>query len=102
MPYCTQCGMELFADAKFCGNCGAPVRVAHKAPKADWVTHRGLPITKTGETFRLERESHLCVLWSLYRDLEILRPLVNNAKFVCETCFRVAEKQENLCTPTPI
>jgi len=102
MPYCTRCGRESSVDANFCGNCGAPVRVAHKAPKADWVTHRGLPITKTGETFRLERESHLCVLWSLYRDLEILRPLVNNAKFVCETCFRVAEKRENLCTPAPI
>ena len=48
------------------------------------------------------RERHLCVLWSLYRDLEILRPLVSNAKFICKTCGRVAEKQENLCTPTPI
>jgi predicted amidophosphoribosyltransferase len=102
MPYCTRCGMELFVDAKFCGNCGAAVQVAHKAPKAEWVAHRGVPIPKTGETFNLEREKHLCVLWSLYRDVEILRPLVNNAKFVCETCFRVAEKRENLCTPTPI
>jgi hypothetical protein len=49
-----------------------------------------------------EHERHLCVVWHTWMDVEKLRPLVQNGKFVCKSCGRVAEKSENLCDATPI
>jgi hypothetical protein len=33
-------------------------------------------------------------------DIEKIRPLANEPKFICESCGRVANKEENLCRPT--
>jgi len=37
MPYCTKCGMKLPEDeeARFCPNCGAPIREVYRRTKAD-------------------------------------------------------------------
>jgi hypothetical protein len=35
-------------------------------------------------------------------DLEELKKLVNNAKFICQVCGRVANEAENLCKPAAI
>ena len=32
-------------------------------------------------------------------DLRAVRPLVNEPKFICKACGRVANKKENLCKP---
>ena len=35
-------------------------------------------------------------------DLEKIKPLVANPKFICKSCGRVANSEESLCQPTPI
>ena len=35
-------------------------------------------------------------------DLEKIKPLVNQPKFICKSCGRVANLQENLCDPAPL
>jgi hypothetical protein len=45
---------------------------------------------------------HLCVLWPMYRDVEKLKEIVKDAKFVCKTCGRAAASQRLLCEPVPI
>jgi len=35
-----------------------------------------------------------CVL-----DLKMIKPLVNDPKYICKSCGRVANKKENLCQP---
>ena len=48
-------------------------------------------------------ENHLCkMVVGDQTDIETLKPLVRNAKYICETCGRAAAKSENLCNPTPL
>jgi hypothetical protein len=35
-------------------------------------------------------------------DIEKLKPLVRNAKFICEACGRVAADKKHLCKPVAI
>ena len=35
-------------------------------------------------------------------DIEKLKPLVKNAKFICKACGRAAAKKESLCQPVAI
>lgn len=35
-------------------------------------------------------------------DLKVVKPLVNNPKFICEVCGRVANSDKNLCKPTSL
>jgi hypothetical protein len=35
-------------------------------------------------------------------DLNELRPLVRNAKFICKECGRAAAYADNLCAPEPL
>ena len=35
-------------------------------------------------------------------DLEEIKPLVRDPKFICESCGRVANSDTNLCQPVPI
>ncbi|MBA4387544.1 MAG: hypothetical protein C0404_06155 [Verrucomicrobia bacterium] len=35
-------------------------------------------------------------------DLKKVLPLVNNPKFICSCCGRVANRKEHLCTPLPL
>jgi len=48
-------------------------------------------------------EKHLCKLIVGHQeDIENIKPLVNNPKYICTGCGRVANKAENLCTPTEL
>ncbi len=49
-----------------------------------------------------EHEQHLCLLQNvgyLASHLEEYKKLVQDAKFVCRTCGRVAASEKNLCAP---
>ncbi len=35
-------------------------------------------------------------------DLEKIKPLVRDARYICQACGRVAGKEENLCRPEPL
>ena len=35
-------------------------------------------------------------------DVEKIKPLVNDAKFICKACGRVANSEDNLCQPIPL
>jgi hypothetical protein len=35
-------------------------------------------------------------------NLEEIKALVRNPKFICKACGRVAEKDDNLCQPEPL
>jgi len=35
-------------------------------------------------------------------DLETVKALVKNPKFICKKCGRAAAKEENLCEPVPL
>jgi hypothetical protein len=35
-------------------------------------------------------------------DLKAIKPLVKDAKYICEACGHVAAKAANLCMPTPL
>ena len=47
-------------------------------------------------------ENHLCLLQNvgyLQSNMEKYKRLVQDAKFVCKTCGRVAARENNLCSP---
>lgn len=48
-----------------------------------------------------KHKGHLCVLVSEDKFDEI-RELVQNPKFMCFNCGRVADKKSNLCNPMPM
>jgi hypothetical protein len=35
-------------------------------------------------------------------DVEKLKPIVNNPKFICKACGRVANEEKHLCQPDPL
>ncbi len=49
-------------------------------------------------------ENKMCALACCPCTLDIrkLMPLVNQPKFICKSCGRVANKKENLCKPVAI
>jgi predicted amidophosphoribosyltransferase len=48
-------------------------------------------------------EKHLCkMVVGDQVDIEDLKPLVRNAKYICSSCGRAAAKAENLCAPVPL
>jgi len=48
-------------------------------------------------------EKHLCkMVVGDQADIETIKPLVRNAKYICGTCGRAAAKAENLCNPIPL
>jgi len=48
-------------------------------------------------------ENHLCkMVVGDQVEIETIKPLVRNAKYICGTCGRAAAKAENLCNPIPL
>jgi len=47
-------------------------------------------------------EKHLCKIWADTYDVDQIRDLVKNAKYVCKVCGRAAAKEENLCDPVTL
>jgi hypothetical protein len=48
-------------------------------------------------------ENHLCkMVVGDQADIETIKPLIRNAKYICATCGRAAAKAENLCNPMPL
>jgi len=48
-------------------------------------------------------EKHLCkMVVGDQTDIETLKPLVRNAKYIYWACGRAAAKAENLCMPEPL
>ena len=50
----------------------------------------------------LGHSQHLCNMAERGADVELVKNLVKDAKFMCKTCGRAAAKQENLCDPIPL
>jgi predicted amidophosphoribosyltransferase len=49
---------------------------------------------------KLGHEKHLCkMIVGDQEDIENIKPLVNNPKYICKNCGRAANKAENLCAP---
>ena len=46
-------------------------------------------------------DGHICVLMSKNK-LDAVRELVQNPKFICFNCGRVADDGHNLCNPMPL
>ena len=48
-------------------------------------------------------EKHLCkMIVGDQASVEEIKPLINNPKYVCHFCKRVANNAENLCYPEPL
>ena len=49
-------------------------------------------------------EDKLCALTCCPCNLDIaqIKPLVNQPRFICEACGRVANEDKNLCKPAPL
>jgi len=47
-------------------------------------------------------EKHLCKMVEDETPIEKIKPLVKNAKYICQCCKRSAAKAENLCAPEPL
>ncbi len=49
-------------------------------------------------------ENKMCALTCCPCDLDVeaIKPLVNDPKFICTVCGRVANSEENLCKPVTL
>ena len=59
-------------------------------------------LEQLGKAPHLGHVNHLCDIVEKGTDVETIKNLVKDAKFMCKTCGRVAAKQKNLCDPIPI
>lgn len=48
-----------------------------------------------------DHKGHLCVLASENR-IDKIKELVNDPRFMCFNCGRVADSKDNLCNPMPM
>jgi len=44
-------------------------------------------------------EEHLCLLENIQTNIEDIKKLVRNPKFICKNCGRAAANDRNLCDP---
>ena len=54
------------------------------------------------EAPHLGHSKHLCDMAKKGADLQTVKNLVKDAKFICKKCGRAAAKEENLCEPVPL
>ena len=54
------------------------------------------------EAPHLGHSKHLCDMAKKGADLQTVKDLVKDAKFICKKCGRAAAKEENLCEPVPL
>ena len=65
--------------------------------KGDHPPSPGRPVACHGEL----HQGHICVLAS-EKKFEEIRDLVQDPKFMCFNCGRVADAKKNLCNPMPL
>ena len=54
-------------------------------------------------TCKGEHSDHVCqLIVDNNKNLEKIKEVVKNSKFICFNCARVAENEGNLCNPMPI
>lgn len=50
-----------------------------------------------------DHSNHVCqLIVSRNNDIESIKDIVKNPKYICFNCARVAESEENLCNPMPL
>ena len=50
-----------------------------------------------------DHSNHICqLIVDRNKDIDKIKGIVKNPKFICFNCARVAENKENLCNPMPI
>ncbi len=51
-----------------------------------------------------DRSKHLCMLTKPSNNFDVnkIKKLVNNPKFICTCCGRAANEEKNLCNPVPL
>ena len=69
----------------------------YQYPEGAWAWQ---PVDKPAP--HLGHSKHLCDMADKGADLETVKNLVRNAKFICKKCGRAAAKEENLCEPVPL
>jgi hypothetical protein len=54
-------------------------------------------------TCKGDHSNHICqLIVDNNQNLDKIKGLVKNPKFICFNCARVAESEDNLCSPMPI
>ena len=50
-----------------------------------------------------DHSNHICqLIVERNKDVESIKDMVKNPRFICFNCARVAESEDNLCNPMPI
>lgn len=50
-----------------------------------------------------DHSNHVCqLIVNRNKDLDKIKDIVKNPKYICFNCARVAESNENLCAPMPL
>ncbi len=50
----------------------------------------------------VNHDEHMCMLLAKKTDVEALKPIVRDAKFICKNCGRAAAEAERLCAPVAL
>ena len=73
------------------------IDVQHYVPSTLFPGYYPRPSLRLKPAPHLGHAKHLCNMAEQGIDLETVKKLVKNPKFICKKCGRVAAKEENLC-----
>lgn len=55
------------------------------------------------KTCKSDHSNHICqLIVDNNKDLDKIKDIVKNPRFICFNCARVAENEDNLCNPMPL